>query len=79
MIRYAFTPAAEGDLDDLWEFIAEDGLDSADRVVEDIYRAIERLADMPGIGHTRVALGDASLRVWRVHSYLIVTERDRSD
>lgn len=72
MTRYAFTPDAEDDLDEIWEYIAEDDLDSADRVIADIHEAVEALADIPGMGHRRDDLADETLRVWPVHSYLIV-------
>lgn len=72
MNRYTFTPAAVDDLDEIWEFIADDSVRAADRVIDDIRAAVEALADMPGMGHRREDLADETLRVWPVHSYLIV-------
>jgi plasmid stabilization system protein ParE len=37
MSGYAFHPAAFADLDEIWEYIAEDNLDAADRVLADIH------------------------------------------
>ena len=52
MKRFEVTRRASRDLK-IWEFIADDNLDAADRVLEDFYRALRQIADMPGIGHRR--------------------------
>ena len=36
MSDYAFHPEAFGDLDELWEYIAQDNIDAADAVLADI-------------------------------------------
>lgn len=71
MSGYTFHPEASGDLDEIWEFIARDSLDAADRVVENIYAAIQSLVKLPNQGHRRPDLTSRPLRFWRVHSYLI--------
>ncbi|MFP4148959.1 MAG: type II toxin-antitoxin system RelE/ParE family toxin, partial [Nitriliruptoraceae bacterium] len=35
-----------------------------------------RLADHPGLGHLREDLADEALRVWTVHSYLVIYRPD---
>lgn len=72
MNRYVLTPAAEDDLNDIWEYIAEDSVDSADRVIGEIFEAVAALAAFPGMGHRREDLASEALRVWPVHSYLVV-------
>ena len=37
-----------------------------------IYDAVERIAERPGIGHTREDLTDRALKFWSVYSYLVV-------
>jgi plasmid stabilization system protein ParE len=54
----------------LWEFIAEDSADNADRVRE-IYEAIQALVRFPHRGHRRTDLTSRLLRFWRVYDYLI--------
>ncbi|MBM3745644.1 MAG: type II toxin-antitoxin system RelE/ParE family toxin [Acidobacteria bacterium] len=76
MSAFILSPAAAQDLNELWEFIAADSVDAADRVCEEIYRAIQRLADMPEIGHSRADLTDKPVRFWRVRSYLIIYRPD---
>jgi toxin ParE1/3/4 len=41
---------ARQDLLEIWEFIASDNLDAADRVRDTIFRAFERIASMPELG-----------------------------
>jgi antitoxin ParD1/3/4/toxin ParE1/3/4 len=72
VIRYTFTRVAAADLEGIWDFIAEDSVTAADGVIGDIRSAVEALADMPGMGHSRDDLADETLRAWPVHSYLIV-------
>lgn len=70
MSRYLVTTSARRDLIGIWEWIAEDNADAADRVLEDLFTACERLADFPLIGHRSDEFGE-NVRVWAVHSYLI--------
>ena len=53
MSGYILSPLAVQDLDDLWEFIARNNLDAADRILEEIYEAIQHLVCMPLLGHIR--------------------------
>ena len=47
MTGYDFHPKAELDLDEIWEFIAQDNPAAADRVTEDIVGDIEALVSAP--------------------------------
>ena len=77
MSLYYLTPKAAEGIESIWEYIAEDsGVRRADKLVDDIFTAIENLADMPGMGHRREDLADETLLAWPVHSYLVVY-RDR--
>lgn len=77
MSSYYLTPKAAEGIDSIWEYIAkESGVSRADKVVDEIFRAIENLAHMPGMGHRREDLADETLFAWPVHSYLVVY-RDR--
>ncbi len=50
MTGYDFHPEAAIDLDEIWEFIAEDNLDAADKVITDILTAIDGLVAFPHQG-----------------------------
>lgn len=71
MNEFAFHPEAEVDLIEIWDFIAEDSVDAADRVRDDIFAAIRRLVRTPNQGHRRDDLTSRPLRFWRVYDYLI--------
>lgn len=47
---YEFHPEAEIDLDQIWEYIAFDNIDAADRVIAEIYQRLERLVTFPNSG-----------------------------
>jgi plasmid stabilization system protein ParE len=53
MSGYAFHPDAFADLDEIWEYIAQDNVDAADRVLADIHSTRTTLAGSPQIGHRR--------------------------
>ena len=72
MAGYVLSSAAESDLQDIWDYIAQDNLNAADRVLVKLRSAMRKLSEMPGIGHERPDLEDPTLRVWSVYSYLII-------
>ena len=46
MSGYAFHPDAFADLDEIWEYIAQDNIDAADRVLADIQPILRTLAGL---------------------------------
>jgi plasmid stabilization system protein ParE len=73
MGRFVLTPAARADLAEIEKYIRDQGsANAAKRVGEQLWRAMQRLAEMPGMGHFRGDLADESLRFWSVYSYLII-------
>ena len=72
MTAYAFHPDAFADLDEIWEYIAEDNIDAADRVLADIHSTRTTLAESPQMGHRRPDLTTRPLRFHVVRDeYLI--------
>lgn len=63
-------PAAKADLIDIWNRIAQDDPAAADRVVDRIGQAIDRLATFPRLGGTRPFLERA--HAYSVAGYLVV-------
>ncbi len=53
MIAYDLHPLALLDLDEIWEFIREDNLAAADKVIADILASIDALTTFPNQGHKR--------------------------
>ena len=58
-------------IDEIWDFIARDSFDNADKVELEIQKAIRLLGDFPNIGHHRNDVSNPSYRFWSVHKYLI--------
>lgn len=72
MKRFILTPRAEQDVSDIWDYIAGDSIEAADRVLKALEKGLYRLAKSPGIGHMREELADRRHRFFLVYSYLIV-------
>jgi plasmid stabilization system protein ParE len=72
MGEFFYSPAARCDLLEIWEFIASDNVDAADRVEREIQEAATLLARNPKLGHLRRDLTSKPVRFWLVQSYLIV-------
>jgi plasmid stabilization system protein ParE len=73
---YDFHPKAEDDFTDIWDFIAADSPDAADRVTDEIIDRIEGLVKFPHQGHRRVDLTSRPLRFVRIYDYLIAYAPD---
>ncbi len=73
---FALTRTASSDLEEIWEFIANDNPDAADRLLDELEAAMVEAARRPGAGHRREDLTQAKVRFWRVRSYLIVYDPD---
>ena len=57
MVRLSFTDRALSDLDAIFLYIARDGVDRADAVIERILKTIDILRGMPGAGRLRGEFG----------------------
>lgn len=67
---------AQQDLLDIWEYIAADSIDIADRVAREIDAEFQKLAEMPGIGQERDDVTWPRLRFWSIYSYVIAYTYD---
>src|SRR6266487_4384794 len=73
---YALHPEAYTDLDDIRDYIAQDNLDAADRVITEIFNTIRALVPFPHQGHKRPDLTSRPLRFTLVGEYLIAYAPD---
>jgi plasmid stabilization system protein ParE len=78
MSGFVLHPQAHADLDEIWEYIAADSLDAADRVREELYEAIQSLVPFPYIGHSRPDLTAKPLRFQSVREYVIAYAPDEN-
>jgi len=76
MSGFVLHPEAHKDLEQIWEYVAADNLDAADRVREEIYEAIQSLVPFPYIGHNRPDLTARPVRFQSVRDYVIAYAPD---
>jgi len=74
MSDFLIAPAASIELDEIWDYYALElqNPEAADRIRDEIFDAFQKLAKMPGMGHSRLDLASEPLRFWSVRSYLII-------
>ena len=70
--RFVFTEEAETQLLEILDYLADESEAAANRVRDAIHDAVGKLAERPGIGHTRDDLTDRPVKFWSVYSYLVV-------
>lgn len=76
MSGFVFHPDAVADLNEIWEYIADDSPIAADRVMEEIHEAIRALVPFPQQGHRRSDLSSRPLRFRHVGDYLVAYAPD---
>lgn len=72
MNDYILASEAVLDLEDIWDYIAADSVDAADRWIGKLFDAFETLAGSPGIGHKREDLTPNPVLFWTLGAYLII-------
>ncbi len=72
MTRFVLTRAAARDIREIYGYIAAERPQAARRVRERIFNALQRLAENPGIGHSRKDLTDKPVAFWPVSRYVII-------
>ena len=74
MSQFVLHPEAYSDLNEIWEYIAVDSLDAADRVMDEIYKSINSLGRFPHQAHARPDLTSHGRRLARVQVKSCYTE-----
>lgn len=72
MKKFRLTAEAAADLTQIFDYIAEDSIDAAQRVAAEIYDEMKKLARNPSLGHRRPDLTSRDLLFQRVYSYLVI-------
>jgi len=76
MSGFVFHPEALADLEEIWEFIAADSIEAADRVLDEIREVMHSLVTFPQMGHIRADLTSRPLRFHPVRDLLIAYAPD---
>jgi plasmid stabilization system protein ParE len=67
--EYQLTTRAVNDLGEIWDYIARDSVDAANRVESAIIAACASLARHPKLGTKRIDITRLPVRFWAVTSY----------
>jgi antitoxin ParD1/3/4/toxin ParE1/3/4 len=70
---FQLTEEAIFDIDAIWLYLLKrEGMETADRVVTDIFKGFYKLAETPSIGHRRADLTAKNVLFYRIFSYLVI-------
>jgi plasmid stabilization system protein ParE len=72
MNEYVLSTGAALDLDEIWEYIASDNVDAAERWIDKLFDAFDMLGRNPGVGHKREDITTYPVLFWPVGTYLIL-------
>ncbi len=72
MSGYVLEEYARGDLEEIWDYIAKDNVEAADRWIGRLFDAFDSIATMPNSGHKREDLTTRTVLFWPVDAYVIV-------
>ena len=78
MSGYILGDDAVLDLEAIWDYIAADNIDAADRWIAKLFEAFEALGQNPGMGHKREDLTRFPILFWPVGAYLVIYRSKRS-
>jgi plasmid stabilization system protein ParE len=72
MTSFRLSLEAAQDLLEIYEYIAQDSVEAAERVRVELLEATRKLAEMPGKGHLRQDLTSRRVLFWPIRSYQII-------
>jgi len=72
MKPYRLVEAVQRDLNEIWEYIARESVDDANRILDEFDADCTRLAAFPGLGKIRTDFTDKPFRFWPFYSYFII-------
>jgi antitoxin ParD1/3/4/toxin ParE1/3/4 len=75
---YSLSAEALDDLWEIWQRIASDSMDLANRIDDEFHDLFVCLAQQPGQGHSRPDLTDQAVLFFPLYSFLVVYRADIS-
>jgi plasmid stabilization system protein ParE len=69
---YQISSEAQDDLFEIWQRIAQDNVDLANRIEGEFYALFESLVRMPGQGHSRKDLTKRPVLFFPLYSFLVI-------
>lgn len=71
MLRILRTAEALQDLDEIWDYIARDSIQAADKMIDELSSRFQLLASNPELGELQPLLADGVYRRFVFGSYVI--------
>jgi len=78
-MNYRISRKADADIESICDYIAQNNPDAADRLDEQIHRAIQLIATFPGLGHTRPDVRDNRYLFRAVGNYVIAYRLEKNE
>ena len=73
MDPFRLTDDAILDIDAIWLYLLDkEGVETADRIVTELFRGFYKLADIPNSSHRRADLTSKQVLFYRIFSYLVI-------
>jgi toxin ParE1/3/4 len=71
-MSYKISKRADSDIDEIWDYIATDNPEAADRFERDLRELFQIIARLPNAGRNREDLAGGSYRSWPFRAYVII-------
>lgn len=78
MAKLLISPAAMADLDDIWDYIAEDSPEAATRFLSLLLEQCQLLADSPYLGRERADIGREGVRSYPFKNYILLYQVEKN-
>ena len=73
MDPFTLTDDAIFDIDAIWLYLLDrEGVETADRIVTELFKGFYKLAEIPNSGHRRADLTSRSVLFYKIFSYLVI-------
>jgi antitoxin ParD1/3/4/toxin ParE1/3/4 len=70
---FQLTQDAILDIDAIWLYLLEkEGMETADRIVTELFKGFYKLAEIPNSGHRRADLSSRNVLFYRIFSFLVI-------
>ena len=73
MESFKLTDDAIFDIDAIWLYLLnKEGVETADRIVTELFKGFDKLAAIPNSGHRRADLTNRQVLFYKIFSYLVI-------
>ena len=71
--RFQLTEDAIVDIDGIWLYLLQEaGVETADRIIAELFKSFDKLVEIPNSGHRRADLTSRKVLFYKAFSYLVI-------